>query len=263
MASKHPDLHPTDFIKAGNELAHLGEDQSKPALIILNQPIADTRVLGRLWAHTSYHLCADGGANQLFDLFAQNDPSHLDQYLPNIIHGDLDSLRKDVEDYYKERKVEVTKDPDQYSTDFGKAIKQVLREQPWQRDFLVLGTIAGRLDQGIGLLSEIYREQNSKQHPNIRFWLFSESSISFTLSPGTTTIHTPLGERVITPNIGILPIFGPAHISTNGLEWDVKDWHTQMGGQVSTSNHIVKDQITISTDAEVLFTVERRKSVAG
>ena len=183
--------------------------------------------------------------------------------LPNIIHGDLDSLREDVKHYYKERDVEVTGDPDQYSTDFGKAIKQVLREQPWQRHFLVLGTIAGRLDQGIGLLSEIYREQHSKQHPNIRFWLFSESSISFTLSPGTTTIHTPLSERVITPNIGILPIFGPAHISTNGLEWDVTDWHTQMGGQVSTSNHIVEDRITISTDAEVLFTVERRKSVAG
>ncbi|KAG9690882.1 thiamine pyrophosphokinase, partial [Aureobasidium melanogenum] len=263
MGDTHPDAHPADFIKDGNELTHLDKDQSKPALIILNQPIADTKVLGRLWNHTSYRLCADGGANQLYDLFTQNDPSQLDRYLPNIIHGDLDSLREDVKSYYKEHNVEVTEDPDQYSTDFGKAIKQVLREQPWQRNFLVLGTIAGRLDQGIGLLSEIYREQHSKQHANIRFWLFSESSISFTLSPGTTTIHTPLGEKVITPNIGILPIFGPAHISTNGLEWDVTDWHTQMGGQVSTSNHIVEDQITISTDAEVLFTVERRKSVAG
>ncbi|KAG9558414.1 thiamine pyrophosphokinase, partial [Aureobasidium melanogenum] len=263
MTETHPDVYPGDFIKAGNELTHLDKDQAKPALIILNQPIADTNVLGRLWNHTSYHLCADGGANQLYDLFTQNDPSQLDQYLPNIIHGDLDSLREDVKSYYKGRNVEVTKDPDQYSTDFGKAIKQVLREQPWQRNFLVLGTIAGRLDQGIGLLSEIYREQNSEQHPNIRFWLFSESNISFTLSPGTTKIHTPLSERVITPNIGILPIFGPAHISTNGLEWDVKDWHTQMGGQVSTSNHIVEDQITISTDAEVLFTIERRKSVTG
>ncbi|KAI5269806.1 thiamine pyrophosphokinase [Aureobasidium subglaciale] len=263
MNDKHPDVYPADFIKDGNDLTHLGKDQSKPALIILNQPIADTRVLDRLWNHTSYRLCADGGANQLHDLFVLNDPSRLDQYLPDIVHGDLDSLRDDVKAHYQGRGVEVTQDPDQYSTDFGKAIKQVLREQPWQRNFLVLGTIAGRLDQGIGLLSEIYREQHSKECPNLRFWLFSESSISFTLPAGTTTIHTPLAEKVITPNIGILPIFGPAHISTNGLEWDVKDWYTQMGGQVSTSNHIVKDQITVSTDAEVLFTVERRKSVAG
>ncbi|KAH0392493.1 hypothetical protein KCU89_g13404, partial [Aureobasidium melanogenum] len=96
MTKPHPDVYPGDFIKAGNELTHLDKDQSKPALIILNQPIADTNVLGRLWNHTSYHLCADGGANQLYDLFTQNDPSQLDQYLPNIIHGDLDSLREDV-----------------------------------------------------------------------------------------------------------------------------------------------------------------------
>lgn len=172
-------------------------------------------------------------------------------------------MRDDVKNYYYGRGVEVSQDPDQYSTDFGKAIKQVLREQPWQRNFLVLGTIAGRLDQGIGLLSEFYREQHSREHPNIRFWLFSESSISFILGPGTTTIHTPLAEKIITPNIGILPVFGPAHITTDGLEWDVEDWYTQMGGQISTSNHIVQDQVTISTDADVLFTVERMKSVAG
>jgi hypothetical protein len=30
-----------------------------------------------------------------------------------------------------------------------------------------------------------------------------------------------------------------------------------MGGQVSSSNHIVEDSIEITTDREVLFTVER------
>ena len=75
------ELYPADFIKSGNDLTHLCKEQSKPALIILNQPIADTRVLGRLWNHSSYRLCADGGANQLYDLFVQNDPSQLDQYV--------------------------------------------------------------------------------------------------------------------------------------------------------------------------------------
>ena len=37
----------------------------------------------------------------------------------------------------------------------------------------------------------------------------------------------------------------------------VEDWETEMGGQVSSSNHIVADQISITTDREVLFTVER------
>ena len=159
--------------------------------------------------------------------------------------------------------MKISKDPDQYSTDFGKAIKVTLKEQPLVRHFLVLGTIAGRLDQGIGLLGEMYREQHSTEHPGIHLWLFSESSISFILDKGKTVIHTPLKEGLITQNIGILPVYGPAHITTRGLEWDVEDWPTRMGGQVSTSNHIVEDQITIETDTEVLFTVERNNKVTG
>lgn len=70
-------------------------------------------------------------------------------------------------------------------------------------------------------------------------------------------------EGLITPNVGILPVYGPARITTHGLEWDVEDWPTHMGGQVSTSNHIVEDQIIVETDNEVLFTVERNCRVTG
>lgn len=43
--------------------------RQKPALLILNQPVASLDLLQRLWAHTSYRLCADGGANRLYDTF--------------------------------------------------------------------------------------------------------------------------------------------------------------------------------------------------
>jgi thiamine pyrophosphokinase len=86
------------------------------------------------------------------------------------------------------------------------------------------------------------------------------SSITLLLWPGTTKIETPLKEGLITPNVGILPLFGKAVITTKGLEWDVEDWPTEMGGQISTSNHIVEDHISISTDVHVLFTVERKSS---
>ncbi|GAB7349003.1 hypothetical protein MBLNU459_g7978t2 [Dothideomycetes sp. NU459] len=238
-----PEVWPVEFLKAG-PLSSQRDTDTRPALIILNQPIADIEVLDRIWNHTSYRVCADGGANQLHDLF-DSQPSLRSQY------------------YYEEQNVSITQDPDQYSTDFAKAIKQILSQQPSIRDILVFGTIAGRLDQGIGLLSEFHREQNSKQHPGLRLWLFSEMSISFILMKGKTVIHTPLKEHLITKNIGVLPVYGPAHITTEGLEWDVKDWPTQMGGQVSTSNHIVQDRIVISTDTEVLFTVERNSQVAG
>jgi thiamine pyrophosphokinase len=77
------------------------------------------------------------------------------------------------------------------------------------------------------------------------------------LSPGTTVLHLPVGEGLITRNVGILPVYGRAVISTRGLEWDGEGWETEMGGQVSSSNHVVEEWVEVVTDREVLFTVER------
>lgn len=231
------------------------------ALIILNSPLEDFIYFERLYDHSSFVLCADGGANRLYDLLTRTHDDlswdvALKKALPNLIHGDLDSLTDHVRSSYAELGVKVTKDPDQYSTDFGKAIKKVIEHRPHVRDILVLGSLGGRVDQGVGLLHELYREQMHR-HPEVRFWLFSEASVTVILSPGTTVLHTRLGEGLIKRNIGILPVFGPAVIATKGLEWDVKDWKTEMGGQLSTSNHIVEDVIQITTDREIVFTVER------
>ncbi|KAK4999130.1 thiamine pyrophosphokinase [Elasticomyces elasticus] len=230
------------------------------ALVILNQPIASEELLGHLWECTDYHLCADGGANRLLDCLNHDESTVFDplEYLPDTIHGDLDSLRDDVRTFYERYGVEVTKDPDQYSTDFGKAMKKVAAlPSHGTQDVVILGTISGRVDQGLGLLHEMYREQLRRSH--LRLWLFSEISISFILAAGEHVVHTPMSEGLITPNIGIVPIFGPSKITTEGLEWDVKDWETNMGGQVSTSNHIVGHQVAVRTESAVLFTMERRE----
>ena len=42
---------------------------SPPDLLILNQPIASFDVFSRLWSHANYRICADGGANRLYDMF--------------------------------------------------------------------------------------------------------------------------------------------------------------------------------------------------
>lgn len=90
-----------------------------------------------------------------------------------------------------------------------------------------------------------HRYREFKINASCRFWLFSERSISFILPPGWSSITTKLSEGILSRNIGILPIFLPSKISTKGLEWDVEDWETAMGGQVSTSNHVVADEVAI------------------
>jgi thiamine pyrophosphokinase len=264
--SNKPTLNPTQYLTppTQKENGHPGTTttpQNAIALIILNSPISDCPLFNRLYSHSSYTLCADGGADRLYNLITSHysdlpwDTALL-KALPTTIHGDLDSLSAHTRACYAKLGVEISQDPDQYSTDFGKGISKVLTAKPDLRDLLVLGSLSGRVDQGIGLLHELFREQKYR-HPEVRFWLFSEASVSVVLSPGTTVLHLPVGEGLITRNVGILPVYGRAVISTRGLEWDVEGWETEMGGQVSSSNHVVEEWVEVRTDREVLFTVER------
>ncbi|KAJ4289160.1 thiamine pyrophosphokinase [Kalmusia sp. IMI 367209] len=234
----------------------LPSDVTSPDLLILNQPITDFAVFARLWTRSRYRLCVDGGANRLYDMFGGDEACRAG-YIPNAIHGDLDSLRDDVRAYYVGRGAQVSQDPDQYSTDFGKAMQKIsANHSPTSsREVLVLGTLAGRVDQGLGLLHEMTREET--KDPRLRLWLYSETNVSFILRSSRNIIKGALSSRRFTENVGVLPVYGPAIISTSGLEWDVQDWETQMGHQVSTSNHVKADEIHVHTDAPVLFTIER------
>lgn len=74
-------------------------------------------------------ICADGGANRLLDAVhdsassrekIENDAT----YLPEMIIGDLDSLRPAVQDFYRGKGVQfVDLSHDQDSTDLEKCIK--------------------------------------------------------------------------------------------------------------------------------------------
>ena len=65
-ASELCELDPTIFLVEGD---HTEKSANPPDLLILNQPITDFATFSRLWRHTSYRICADGGANRLHDMF--------------------------------------------------------------------------------------------------------------------------------------------------------------------------------------------------
>jgi hypothetical protein len=92
-------------------------------------------VLGVLWGASAYRVCADGGANRLYDATvavlrgggeddgeeaAAEEDSYYDanhhrdfDFLPDLITGDLDSLRPDVRRYYESRGVPILRVEDQ------------------------------------------------------------------------------------------------------------------------------------------------------
>ncbi|KAL5340343.1 thiamine pyrophosphokinase [Aspergillus crustosus] len=120
-------------------------------------------------------------------------------------------------------------------------------------------------------------------------YLISEESITFILQPGKNTIHVPRTNipsttspssqtptqpqpqlqlqkqdqnqnqthpYLLEENIGIIPLTGTDYLTTSGFEWDVENWKTEIGGLLSTSNHIRAETVTVETRGPVLFTVE-------
>lgn len=152
--------------------------------------------------------------------------------------------------------------PDQDSTDFTKALRWLKEHRTGTSedclDVVVFGGLGGRVDQGFSIIHHLFKAVSDEELLTGDIYLLSEQSLSFVLEKGRNVIHglAPGANHIFQETVGIIPIRGPAIISTKGLEWDVKDWKTEVGGQLSTSNHIKADMVQIEASERVLFTIE-------
>ncbi|KAK3312165.1 thiamine pyrophosphokinase [Apodospora peruviana] len=241
------------------------------ALIVLNQPLAlyHMGLIKELWKNAFIRVAADGGANQLYDVAGEHGDECFDDL--RIIIGDLDSLRDDVRSYFSQYKhtsrhaTQIIHDPDQYSTDFGKAVHYV-REHHRDHDILdivAIGGLGGRVDQGLSQLHHLYLFQTDPKYSQGRMYLFNGECLTFLLKAGCHRIKVrePGQEDAFGKHVGILPVKEPSVITTKGLEWDVENWETQFGGQVSTSNHVLPHTqvVEVKTTKDVLFTIALRQ----
>ncbi|RHZ69907.1 hypothetical protein CDV55_107219 [Aspergillus turcosus] len=255
------------------------------ALLVLNQPINE-RAFAVLKRQACFIICADGGANRFYDMMQKHGKES--QELPDIIIGDLDSIRPSVRSHYECLGVPVLQDPDQYSTDFTKCLKYLrahadeiinkreyptLLSPPKRLEILIMGGLGGRVDQAFSQIHHLYlmTREVAGQRPMGDLYLISEESITFILQADSHAIRTPRTKRpgvhprpeqaeeeyyLLEENVGIIPLSGPAKITTSGFEWDVEEWLTEIGGQISTSNHIRADEVIVDTNVPVLFTLE-------
>lgn len=153
----------------------------------------------------TYIVCADGGTNRFYAVMKQL--GRLDVETPDLIVGDLDSIKPEVRAHYESLGVDVQHIPEQLSTDFGKALRLInqRRSEILKRtvpepdsdklDVVVMGGLGGRLDQAMSQLHHLYNISRNKDKENEYYqtgdiYLFSESSLSFFLPPGRNYIYT-------------------------------------------------------------------------
>lgn len=200
-----------------------------------------------------------------------------------MICGDLDSLLPEVEEHYRTLGALIIKEEEQDSTDFTKCLRHIdrlasgllkdsSRINPTllteRLDVAVFGGLGGRADQAFSQLHNLYAASRDIWPGQLGdLYLVTMESIVFCLQRGHNTIYTPVRSRIpgsvgsglLGESVGIIPVAQPSVISTTGLEWDVKSWPTEFGKQISTSNHIKSDIVSVQTTERVLFTVEITK----
>ncbi|KAF9270774.1 thiamine pyrophosphokinase [Marasmius fiardii PR-910] len=226
------------------------DSASRRVLIILNQPFSFP-LLHRLWKSTHWHCCADGGANRL----VSSAEARATKFIPDLIKGDLDSLRSDVQDYYASKGVPVIRDSDQDSTDLMKCINVVEEKERidgQQYEILILGGLAGRLDQTIHLLSFLHKLRKKRG----KVQAITDDNIGWVLNEGEH--HIRIDHDTLGPTCGLLPVgIDCTILSTTGLKWNLTDHPSSFDGIISTSNHLVPGQdVWIKTSKPIWWTME-------
>ncbi|KAG5418537.1 THI80 [Candida metapsilosis] len=266
-SGNHHTIEPFAFLTSVKE-----SERNHNVLLISNQPFKID--LKAIWTHCGLVVCSDGGANRLHDYFT-NDKERED-FLPNYVVGDFDSLRDNVKRFYQSRGVKIIPQYGQYSNDFQKSVRCIqihflLSEQgkPWpevdEDDGLkdiwekelhgssnidiriyALSVIGGRFDQTIQSINQLYILH--KEQSNLHFFFITNYDLIFLLYKGVNYVTYP--NRAIfckdtssPPLCGLLPLGDkPVTLNSFGFRYDVKNWVTKMMGQVSSSNRVVGEK---------------------
>ncbi|KAI5982532.1 thiamine pyrophosphokinase [Pisolithus marmoratus] len=225
-------------------------------LIILNQPFS-RNLLDILWKACSWHCCADGGANHCMTSFRMIFV--VGGYVPDLVKGDLDSLRADVWDYYMSKGVSVVQDHDQNSTDLMKCVQSVEEKEKLESreyEIIILGGLGGRLDHTMHTLSYVYKLRRTRK----KVFVVTDDNISWVLNEGQHCIH--IDHNILGPTCGLLPIGVDSTIlTTTGLRWNLTVAESSFDGLISTSNHLVPEEflVTINTSRPIWWCVELSK----
>ena len=269
MAAEPERRFVTDFFPTHvGDATRLGDDArsaTEDALLILNYHLP--AVTSHVWklVHARRCVCADGGANRLYDelpemlakasMATDDDDEHehdknafaravREAHVPRAIVGDLDSVRPEVLAFYQKRGcLTVDLSHDQDTTDLHKAVTWL--ERDYERDgaasrktsgdgrrrrVLVAGALGGRFDHEMAHLSCLHAFADTEMV------LLGRTSTARLIPKGVTVIVPDAAAEG--PTCGLFPMLGPATVSTSGLRWNLDSRVLTFGTNISTSNRI-------------------------
>ncbi|ELR21529.1 thiamine pyrophosphokinase [Acanthamoeba castellanii str. Neff] len=248
------DFFATSSTQAMEEVAGRKMEDVPLALIIANSAIPKhNRFFPFLWSKAGVKVCADGGGNRVFAFDKR-------RFVPDVITGDMDSLRPSVMEYYRSKGTAIVQSRDQDTTDLEKCVLQIkdIEHKKGQTftNLCVVGGLGGNFSHELANVNILFKYRQR------RIFLLSDLNLTFLLVPGRHIIHTNIALRPQDKRrifCSLVPLGTQCRsITTKGLRWDLALASMEFGGLVSTSNEMAAETAEVEVSDPVLWTFDIR-----
>ncbi|MGB9681383.1 MAG: thiamine diphosphokinase [bacterium] len=186
----------------------------------------------------SFIICVDGGMNFAYQL----------GIVPNLIIGDMDSVNKEIRDYYERLNIPFRLYPrEKDKTDFHLAMEEIALHNT--KEISIYGISGTRLDHTIGALGVIRRFVKDNKIESVKISL-GESSTGYVFKDNLD-IYGEEGDIV-----SLLPLTDKVKgIYTYGLKYPLVDGILDFEESLGVSNEILKSPCRVRIKEGVLLAI--------
>jgi len=241
------DYNPYSFIESNTTLNY--------GIIILNYSLNSLRNLLKknIWEKATIRGCADGGSNML-KIYSDEINEN---FLPDYISGDFDSIDEKTWKYYKSiSNIDFIKTYDQNATDFTKCVRVMMDKNSTLNNLLVFCSLGGRFDHTTGIIHSLFILNDN--YPNLQIYLLTDFDITFLLHINKLNrIHI---QSKYNGNIcSLLPFGQLTHVQTEGLKWNLNKTQELSFTKLVSSSNTYESQTTsyvdVDTDNDIIWTM--------
>jgi len=197
--------------------------KEKSCIIFLNGDTPHKKVVKNYISKDTIIIGADGGANHLINY----------NIIPNIIIGDMDSIKQSNLKKFHNAGAEIVKISEQETTDFEKCLMYCLKNKIL--NISVFGGASPRADHTLNnysVMKRYYKKLNIKLIDDIFEISFINKLIKFNYRKDEL--------------ISLLPLPKANRVTTTGLEFPLKEETLEFGTREGTLNKSVSTKVSIS-----------------
>lgn len=193
------------------------------------------QVLSRELNDSDYLICADSGANSIYNY----------NIYPDFLIGDFDSIDIKILNYFKESKTNIIQYPrDKDYTDTEIAIDKAI--ELGAKEIVLLGCTGSRLDHTLGNISMLFKCLKV----GIKATIIDSNNRMF-MADKSIAINGDKGEK-----FSVFPFGGSVYnLSIIGAKYTLEEFDLELGTALTLSNEFLEEEVVISFERGILLVI--------